>query len=311
MAIARSTGQEIDRLGSTPVRAGHLRSNSYALLGPQGIKRWLASSLLVAVHRGVYRLSGVPVTDEQRLLAAVLAAGLGALASHRSAAWLWGILPTHALPIEPEITIPSPRRPRLRGVIVHRSLDLYAERPFDPANDSGDKSAGDDGASRRGRWTRDSRGRARPRAEQAAVHGCRRSEPCTPASADRVATAPVPSGGCSTTERSATPAPTASSSPGWLGCCGITTSRRRCSSTGSLSDGAATASTSPIRTGRSRSRSTAVTATSRPADRQRDYDRQNALIHDGWTVLRFTWDDVTRRPEFVARHIGRELGRRS
>jgi very-short-patch-repair endonuclease len=106
-----------------------LREQLLPLLGHDGIKRWLRSGRLIAVHRAVYRLVGVPVTDEQRLLAAVLAAGDGALASHRSAAWLWRILPTYLLPIEPEITVPSPRRPRLARVIVHRSLDLHSERP--------------------------------------------------------------------------------------------------------------------------------------------------------------------------------------
>ncbi|MGH9117825.1 MAG: DUF559 domain-containing protein [Acidimicrobiales bacterium] len=128
MASARSVGQEVDRIGGG--QFGLVTGFQLVpIVGPVGIKRWLASGLIIAVHRGVYRLRGVPVTDEQRLLAAVLAAGVPALASHRSAAWLWSILPTHAFPIEPEITVPAPRRPRLRAVIVHRSLDLYSERP--------------------------------------------------------------------------------------------------------------------------------------------------------------------------------------
>ena len=32
---------------------------------------------------------------------------------------------------------------------------------------------------------------------------------------------------------------------------------------------------------------------------ERDRHRQNRLIGDGWTVLRFTWRDLTRRPGYV------------
>src|SRR5919108_4613066 len=73
------------------------------------------------VHHGVYRLAGTPDQPKQRLLAACLAAGTGALASHGSAAWL------HGLPVTPhglEVTIPWRRRISLDGVIVHRSRGL-------------------------------------------------------------------------------------------------------------------------------------------------------------------------------------------
>jgi very-short-patch-repair endonuclease len=43
------------------------------------------------VARGVYRVAGAPRTWRQRLIAAVFAAGPGAVASHRSAAALWGL----------------------------------------------------------------------------------------------------------------------------------------------------------------------------------------------------------------------------
>ena len=41
---------------------------------------------------------------------------------------------------------------------------------------------------------------------------------------------------------------------------------------------------------------------------QRDRARQNDLVAAGWTVLRFTWDDVHQRPERVAAAILRLLG---
>ena len=41
---------------------------------------------------------------------------------------------------------------------------------------------------------------------------------------------------------------------------------------------------------------------------QHDRSRQNDLVELGWTVLRFTWDDVVHRPEAVASRIRRVLG---
>ena len=40
---------------------------------------------------------------------------------------------------------------------------------------------------------------------------------------------------------------------------------------------------------------------------QRDRQRQNALSGLGWTVLRFTWADLTERPSYVARTVRRQL----
>ena len=42
---------------------------------------------------------------------------------------------------------------------------------------------------------------------------------------------------------------------------------------------------------------------SSPRALQHDLRRQNALVALGWTVLRFTWADVVRRPERVAAEI--------
>ena len=36
---------------------------------------------------------------------------------------------------------------------------------------------------------------------------------------------------------------------------------------------------------------------------QRDRTRQNRLVALGWTVLRFTWEDVVKRPAMVAQTI--------
>jgi hypothetical protein len=41
----------------------------------------------------------------------------------------------------------------------------------------------------------------------------------------------------------------------------------------------------------------------RPERFQRDRERQNRLVAAGWTVLRFTWRDLTERPEYVVATI--------
>lgn len=81
------------------------------------IKGALANGLLVAMHRGVYRMAGVPPSAEGTAFAAVRAAGPGAAASHATAAWLWGPLPEP--PVRPEIAVPAGRSARLAGVRVH------------------------------------------------------------------------------------------------------------------------------------------------------------------------------------------------
>lgn len=71
------------------------------------------------VHAGVYRLQPFPETWEASLLAAVKAAGYGALASHRAALVLWEMDGLRAAPVE--ITAPYSNRPIPRDVVVHRT----------------------------------------------------------------------------------------------------------------------------------------------------------------------------------------------
>jgi uncharacterized protein DUF559 len=75
------------------------------------------------LFEGVYRVPGSPRTWRQRLMAAVLAGGPHAVASHRSAAALLGI------PGFPEgiVEMTAPRRRRHRRPLVHQSRQLPAE----------------------------------------------------------------------------------------------------------------------------------------------------------------------------------------
>ena len=79
-------------------------------------------------HRNVVRLYGARSTTEMRIEAAVLAGGADALASHRSAALLWGVERPPTDPID--IILPSrTRRARLSDVVVHRPRDMRQLRP--------------------------------------------------------------------------------------------------------------------------------------------------------------------------------------
>lgn len=94
-------------------------------LTPDAVKHLTASGRWVRVARGVYRINGTPLTWRGRMMAVCLAAGPGALISHRAAAALWtldGFEPPRVI----DLTVPRPRRPRLAGIRVHevRHFDL-------------------------------------------------------------------------------------------------------------------------------------------------------------------------------------------
>lgn len=82
-----------------------------------------ASGRLRPLERGVSLVPGAPITPDVRLLAKVLSAGPGAVLSHGSAAWRWGLVDEP--PSTPEVAVPRGRRPRTPGLIVHESTDLH------------------------------------------------------------------------------------------------------------------------------------------------------------------------------------------
>lgn len=83
---------------------------------------------LIRAHAGVYRVAAAPRSWEQRVLIAVHAAGPGALASHRSAAALWGL--DGSAQGVPEVVTPRHLRswaPSLGR--CHESTDLHLAEP--------------------------------------------------------------------------------------------------------------------------------------------------------------------------------------
>lgn len=85
------------------------------------ISRAFEAGRLRRVHRGVYAVGHGRLSEHGRCLAAVLACGDGAILSHHSAAWLWGLLPR--CPHEASVTTPS-RGHRRRTIRVHRAAAL-------------------------------------------------------------------------------------------------------------------------------------------------------------------------------------------
>lgn len=85
--------------------------------------RAIRSGHLEPLHPGVARLPGTARTPEQRIAAAVFAAGPGAMASHRSAMRLWGGDRPDDDPVDLIVRSRATGR-RLDGVLIHRPRDL-------------------------------------------------------------------------------------------------------------------------------------------------------------------------------------------
>jgi hypothetical protein len=83
------------------------------------IRRALRSGRLHRIHRGVYStLAPELATEDAVLIAALLAAGDGAVLSHGTAAWRWQIIP--APPRTIELAVPR-RRTAPPGLTLHES----------------------------------------------------------------------------------------------------------------------------------------------------------------------------------------------
>jgi len=87
-------------------------------VGEPAIDFLVRSGVLLVVHPGVYRLRGVPFTQELRWLAAVLAGGPGAGLSDLAAASVHGFDVRRS---RPAIVVPWQRTPVIEGVDVRRT----------------------------------------------------------------------------------------------------------------------------------------------------------------------------------------------
>jgi hypothetical protein len=74
------------------------------------VTRAVKAGRLHRLYHGVYAVGHTCLSPHGKCLAAVFACGSGALLSHHSAAWLWGIARWSPVPLN--VTAPSPRRRR-------------------------------------------------------------------------------------------------------------------------------------------------------------------------------------------------------
>jgi hypothetical protein len=91
-------------------------------LGGQAIKHRVRTGRLAPLHRGVYAVGVGPETKERRWAAAVLAAGEGAVLSHLSAAALWQIRSVDPPVID--LSVPRGGRHLRDGLRTHRPRAL-------------------------------------------------------------------------------------------------------------------------------------------------------------------------------------------
>ena len=90
------------------------------------IRRWvLAERILRTETRAVFRMPGAERTWKQSLWVALLAGPKGTVASHLSAAALWGLLPP---PEVPHVTVPRASSGRFRGAVIHHGTIDSADR---------------------------------------------------------------------------------------------------------------------------------------------------------------------------------------
>ena len=88
-------------------------------LSPSAMSKCVQRGEVERVLPGVYRSPLVPRSLHQTVLAAVLWAGDSAVASHFSAARLYGLDLPHG---QPHVLVPPARRPRSQHVVVHRGV---------------------------------------------------------------------------------------------------------------------------------------------------------------------------------------------
>jgi predicted transcriptional regulator of viral defense system len=91
-------------------------------LSERAIHQREASGRLHRVHQGVYSLTPRVMTQRGKFMSAVLASGPGAVLSHRSAAYLWGLVDSWEEPID--VTAPNRRGRSPDGVAAHRDGSL-------------------------------------------------------------------------------------------------------------------------------------------------------------------------------------------
>jgi very-short-patch-repair endonuclease len=93
-------------------------------LSDRQVRKRVSAGSLHRLHRGVYAVGHLPLTQEGRWLAAVLASGEGAVLSHQAAGELWRLQPQgKGGAIDVIVPKTSGRRPRI-DIAIHRVTEL-------------------------------------------------------------------------------------------------------------------------------------------------------------------------------------------
>jgi very-short-patch-repair endonuclease len=92
------------------------------------ISRSTAAGRLHRIHRHAYAVGHAALSRHGSCLAAVFACGDGAMISHRSAAWLWGMTARWEPVVE--VTAASPRHARATDIRIH-SAEAFAKEDRD------------------------------------------------------------------------------------------------------------------------------------------------------------------------------------
>lgn len=126
--VAHAGGMETERQLSKLARRQHglvtLAQAAAAGVSPEAVRWRVRTGRWSRVTPGVFALAGTAGTWRQKTMAAVLAAGPGAVASHTTAAALYDL---SCCPFKGvEITVPRGRSPRSKLAVVHTSTQLHS-----------------------------------------------------------------------------------------------------------------------------------------------------------------------------------------
>ena len=126
MRPIRATDREIAALATAQHGVVARRQLLELGLTHAAVGRRRRAGRLLRLHNGVYAVGHSVLTIEGRWMAAVLAAGQGAVLSHATAASAWELRPLGAGVIH--VTVPGDAgRKRRRGLHIHRSRTLNAD----------------------------------------------------------------------------------------------------------------------------------------------------------------------------------------
>jgi very-short-patch-repair endonuclease len=116
--------QAIERFGSRQHGVVSLGQLYRAGATRSAVRHRVSSGRLHRVHRGVFAVGRADLSREGQWKAATLALGGDAVLSHRSAAELWGLLATMTHPID--LSVDRTGRVHRDGIRLHRSTSLTA-----------------------------------------------------------------------------------------------------------------------------------------------------------------------------------------